>query len=559
MTALLLLALLSGGCSSGQKATTPETGPATPAGGRPGLPAAGSPPATGSSGAATPLPPAPSPAQWLTLAPAPGALKRLLFPPGEMVKLEHESILFMDAETGTVEAWSIPSPSNGAMERAFNASPDGRWVVARDMRTGYLADRESGGVHAWDRERAELIAISGPWLLFEQVRTTGDPRWESESFGTGGHQQSLGSIVILNGDLQAVHQISLPTSVGTTAPRPALISPDGKQVVMVGGGALHLADLQSGAIREIGSTTAERLEPLGNGTGFATRFALADAGPLHTYGWAGERLAGPVPTGKLSPDGRLVAWRSRPDDFAPAVTISDVHGGQPLLRVMGAELCYGWGGNTGGRWLADGSRLLLRTREGLQMVSLSGQLEGLPGIDDSGWHEPTPAPGRTDRIADLIIEAQGTLTLAVLDEAGNRVAHARVDGSLQPVPLRPALGIPLWGEQSREVRLSMLLHFGRGGPCGEYWNPLPPAVQLGQPAEAVVLRVQGTGACLNLRQEPGLSAPVVTCLPDGTTMTLTRPGPPLTWQEEHLWVHLRTAAGEIGWASLTAGYVGWAH
>jgi uncharacterized protein YraI len=55
--------------------------------------------------------------------------------------------------------------------------------------------------------------------------------------------------------------------------------------------------------------------------------------------------------------------------------------------------------------------------------------------------------------------------------------------------------------------------------------------------------VTGTGDCLNVREGPGLEAPAVDCLPDGTDVVLAQ-GP--IEQDGYLWWRLE---GRAGWVA----------
>ena len=69
------------------------------------------------------------------------------------------------------------------------------------------------------------------------------------------------------------------------------------------------------------------------------------------------------------------------------------------------------------------------------------------------------------------------------------------------------------------------------------------------PAEAASARVAADGDCLNMRQSPTLSAPVVTCVADGTVLTLV-PGivtaDALDWQQARA---VTPAGAAVGWVA----------
>lgn len=79
----------------------------------------------------------------------------------------------------------------------------------------------------------------------------------------------------------------------------------------------------------------------------------------------------------------------------------------------------------------------------------------------------------------------------------------------------------------------------------------------------IAFRVAGTGSCLRLRAAPGEASAIRDCLPHGARLVLTAPGAPppdllrsqphpavaLTAWDNPTWVHVRTAAGAVGWVS----------
>jgi hypothetical protein len=76
-------------------------------------------------------------------------------------------------------------------------------------------------------------------------------------------------------------------------------------------------------------------------------------------------------------------------------------------------------------------------------------------------------------------------------------------------------------------------------------TPAAPAARPAQPAPAASPRsavVDGTGSCLQVREQPSLASPVATCLPDGTEVPLTGAA---REDADHRW---RQVAG-MGWAA----------
>lgn len=540
--AALMVAVLIAGCTRAK----PEAPPAPPGDKTPPV-----------EPAPAPVPPDPITVDWLTLEPASGVLRRLQFQPGQAVAVSAEGMYLMDGATGKVEAWVLETPSPAAYTSAFNAAGDGRWVIARDADHGFLVDRTNGTVHRWSRSQAELIAAGPDRLVFEQVEAQGESRWAMENFGPGGHQESLGRFAVLNGDRTPVGTFA-PADIGRMeAPRPAVLSPDGKHVAL-GGSKLYLADLTAGSARAIDAGhTPDAIQPLSGGKGFIVSSAPAELVHVQAYAWDGASVGGQVPGGVMAPGGDRVAVTSFLEEFIPAVTLLDTASGQPVLRVTGATTCYGWGG-AGGRWRSDGSGLFVDTRGGRRLVTTAGEIKEVPGISGEGFHEPIPAPKGAGLVGDLSFMADQSIVLSVLDGSGKKVSATLTRGT-SAHNLRPAVGVSLWGESDRELRLSMIPHLGRGGACGDYAIPLPPRVERPPFAQSLLLQVQNTGDCLNLREQANLSASVVTCLRDGAKVTVAKGEyGAQTWGDGQQWAHVRTEDGKTGWASVSSGNLRWA-
>ncbi len=232
----------------------------------------------------------------------------------------------------------------------------------------------------------------------------------------------------------------------------------------------------------------------------------------------------------ISPDGRFVAIARSgiPSDYdiLPQVTgisVFDAASGEELLRIKG-------GGQPGrdsrldGSWLADSSGIVVGTSRGVRLVTLAGQwgsAPGLPAPDHPGvFVEETTVRNREGRV------------LATLDfgPPGREIRGLR----------STRVG---WGSTSQELRVTTGIFYESGFRRGLHTGA---AIERPPFDDRLLVEVV-VDTCLNLREEPSLDAPVLTCLPEGAVVE--------TEEYQPGWMHIRTDDGIEGWAS--AEYLRW--
>ena len=125
-----------------------------------------------------------------------------------------------------------------------------------------------------------------------------------------------------------------------------------------------------------------------------------------------------------------------------------------------------------------------------------------------------------------------------------------------------------WGSSGSEVRFNIPHpdHHGAGG-CGVGVTP-PLKIEFPPFDDEIHLKVAADGDCLNLRDSAGTTATVITCLPDGTSLTVTEVdssempgfegvGPyMISLSRGGGFAHARTDAGQEGWVS--SEFLDWA-
>lgn len=386
-----------------------------------------------------------------------------------------------------------------------------------------------------------------------------------------------------------------------------LLSPGGETLVAAGGNtswsdytSLHIVDVESGSVRQIGTlpgapegftATAPQFASLSAlnawsvSVNYATAYNPADpsAGPqwegfVRIYGWDGK-LRSETPTyygGDVSPNGRYVAsttWMrfvvGQEDGISgeqwPAVVVSDTGTGEPLFRVRSASLDYG-DGLLGSRWSPDSSGFIIQTgpeapptpgqkplRPQYAAVSMDSRtVDVLPLSAGRRWSGPIPSP---------VLPGMYALghTAVLTEGSSGRTFAANVAGTFSQ-------HIAPWGTPSDEVRFA-LPEFGHG------LGPLPvllaPAIEHPPFADSLLFAVSSGGECLNIRPEPSLASTPLHCVPDGTRLTVTVADAPLSpgaapvasvANADGTWVHVEVdpdvhEPSLSGWAS--ADYLRW--
>lgn len=520
VTHVILAALLLTGCTK-----PPETPPPAPV--ETGASEPGAVPGQGQT-----LQPAGVLQGFITAAPA-NIFQHHQIKPGEAIN--RSGLFVMQTATGEVEGWSLGGDLTNIAY--YGISTDNRWVSAQTQEKVYLLDRKSGAAYQWAPNNAYLVAARGDTLLY---RT---------------HSQFW----IASADLERITPVALKPA---DWPR-ALFAPDGKAAVLVNEQKVHLMDVASGAIREIGSLISKREYGV-TWLGTQQRGEQIIAGiddEVQRYDWTGKKLGEQSVPGhpQFSPDGRLVAWSSNLLDIAGTMVVAAASDLAPKFRLVSIDQC-GDGGPRGNPWLADSSGLVVRTGngQGYQFLSADGTLGPLKALGGKRSRSmPVPAPDRADWFA-----LDG---VRVVDASGRPVAAAvpYSEGQWQGINN----GLEPWGETSDEVRFA-LITWGKDYGCLP--AIFPPEVQMAPFPDITGLEVTvAAGDCVNLRQSFDLTAPVVTCLPNGTKLTgstppgqlnkgyLTRGGSNVvvTDMGGDGWWFVRTDTGQRGWVRLSGEYL----
>ncbi len=531
----------------------------------------------------------PSPGEiTLPIEPAPGAIAKVTFAPGEEiegirpgpigVRPPDGAVFFMDTETGEIEGWHV---ADGDFDWSFCGVRDNaRFVICEsgigENRTEYLFDRESGEIYQWNPDEIGILATWPSGLVFEEANPSGAEPTRHFTI------TDLALRTRSTFDLPGTADRNFPDSVFLT--RNAVL-PDESGLALLVDRRLYLVDIDSGSaqlISDIPETfilTSIQVRP---GTeGFSVTLsrvpqkndgAEAIQGPLvRRYSREGQLISegsSGGTNGLFSPDGRLVVLQGSlheepvldPGDGIawPFVLVADADTGEPRFRVKGAALCYGDSGpnglRTGRRWLADSSGILVATKSGFRIVEVAeAALRPAPlsGVGEFfSFFEPSPDDSDLFAVGSL---ESGALVL--VDSQGN---------SLLEVVLAPSAGglsdSSVWGSSGNEVQFSTP-HFGHHGAGGCGLGVTPPLkIEFPPFDDDIHLKVAADGDCLNLRDLPATTATVITCLPDGTSLTVTEVESDSYMITVSLFggafTHVRTDAGQEGWVS--SEFLDWA-
>ncbi len=485
---------------------------------------------------------------------APGALQRLSLAPGAAVIAEGDSIYFLNLETGAIEGWAVPGAQRNTV--GYGASADGRLVIASSADTGWVVDRTSGAIHQWDRYQQDLVAANATYLLFEETRP--DPGtvygYDAAHGIISGHLRGSGRYTVVRTEnLEPVNSFTLPgVTGGITEPDGALFSPDGSRIFLSRDDQSYLVDAASG--RQLQVLGSGRFMPVKGGTEVVGIFETPRDKRVRRLNWQGDILAEATIEAqfiKVSPDGEWVAWEVVMADFTPTVFYARLSEAHNPNRALGASMCYGSVGLGGNRWLGDG--LVVFTKQGMRILTRDGQAVETPALSNAQRLDLVPGPGSDDRLSFRQWDERGYF-VGARDAGGNVLAQVSIksaDGSLLP-----HRAFDLWGATADEIRFAVRTHYGSGGPCGDYAMPLPVKVEKAGTFDwHLKLQVTGTGSCLNVRTEPSLSAPAVTCLKDGTVIDLGNDAawntqPSFIHNHDGQWFHL-----DDGWILVSSGYV----
>lgn len=221
---------------------------------------------------------------------------------------------------------------------------------------------------------------------------------------------------------------------------------------------------------------------------------------------------------------------------APRVTVISIFEaatGEELLRIRGAGQPE-WQWDLSGVWLADSSGVVVGTALGNRIATIEARWEVAPGL---------PAPDTPNLFMD---------GPTVRDRSG------RVEATLEfGPPTREIRGIPndwvQWGGTSSRLRVRTGI-FYEAADFSEYPSE---AVIERSPFDDQLLVEVVVDTCLNMREEPRLDAPILTCLPHGAVAILAALDHDGYWDVYRwpAWMHIRTEDGVEGWAH--ADYLRW--
>ena len=293
-------------------------------------------------------------------------------------------LFFLDVETGSVEGWTWPLP--------VLPSPGNRFVYFPSNVTPVLYDRASERLYTWNA--AEMAVVhQGTWVPYSGSYNNALLGWGT---GSGEHLVFRTGIryAVVDESMRAVAWFEL--DAGTSPLRWA--HPDGTHVLMrsaySGDDTLYSIDLyarRSAPIRTRQVPSAHygsrvRVPGLGDGIAVISRNE-DETCTINRFDWALTTLSEvSLPCDwsgiDLSPDGTSAATVTLSvgeEEIAPTVfprlttvSIFDAATGEERLRVKGAlpsEALFGVHDGRS-RWLADGSGLVLDTRDDSRIVSI---------------------------------------------------------------------------------------------------------------------------------------------------------------------------------------------
>ena len=554
-TAIALTALLAAACSGGGSPPATLSAPEAASTPAPTAAAASSAPEAASTPAPPPLAtPAPGARSGLDLVePAPGAFEHRTFEDGEAIDWTHGTF-FLDAETGRTEGYAVAGVEGGWR---YHGDRDG-WIEARRITgTGgwrLLVDRTTDLSWRWPGASLLLDAVSDDHLLFQDL-SDGNP---------------TGRFALANRRMEEVTRFAVDP--GNAWPY-ARFSPDGHTIALESGNTVYLIPVRPSGPPEVLVTPAPFGVAFGSfgDDGFSVKSwpGTGEVKEQH-FSWEGVALPAPepdpgsacargdsVPFGharKLSPDGRYAATLEGGPYYDkevgwvteipwPTIVVSDAETCAPIFRVRSAYIHL----YLKTAWLSSSEGLVLSTNTGyaIALVRPFPALIPLP----SGQPGPEPAPTGDGRYFAY----------------GSRVYDAVADRWRGPSGVGRVWH--RWKDSHRERWFEI-----RDTPPGETrfnWLLLPPKIDFPPFRDGIAFRVERTGSCLRIREEPGEAGRVLGCLPDGERLTFVEhevlspflnydaykktgkpwPHPSIALRGSSLWVYVRTAGGAEGWAS----------
>ena len=449
---------------------------------------------------------------------------------GEMLS-EDTGIAFMDTASGAIELWSLVDPVDAQEWPQLSPSSDGQLLVLH---------RGTAPVRHYVIQRATGAAyeLKGGWAPDSSI-----------GFGdvigvwNGADYASLALLDVAHG-----------TTISTGLTRDFLSnssrvsSPDGTQFVIGDGAEFYLVSAKTGASKLVTAGLYNyRVSPLPHGRGFA----VGPEGPGESlnFDWNGNPLSSGNAFG-LSPDGSLRAIPGSPGGIASfgmgafpvvdTITIVDAVSGSPRARFLGASF-HGWA--------ADSYTVMAGAdKGGTRILTIDGQEIArvpFPGLVQGGTQfSPVDA------------------SIAITNRA---IVDFRTGRKLELVVGDGISTSGRWNADGTEVAFWIYPTPGKDGGVAVQLLPLK-FEKAPFPADAALEVV--VDDCLNLREDPGLQAPVITCLAPGTRLTFepilltTNPKePPREFigqrsEDSSIWLHVRTGNGTSGWVDAT--YVSWA-
>ncbi len=534
--------------------------------------------------AAPGVPPLPPPCRVVEcIEPAPGAVERKAWALGEtMDEDDYFPILFWSVHTWVTEGYRPVTPLYSPRAMWYPISFDDRWVLFEWLTMGgrnfwiddepftLLLDRESGRTWRWPGDLLWVRVLSGEHILFQE-----HPDGEAAQPGNTHFALVTPSLDVVARFATAIGDP--PAAVDWRDIRTVLVSPDGGTVALRLPDRVQLVDAATGDTtlffepepRE-GYYAWVGISEWRDGQQFAvtTTYSHRDRKQPHIvqrkiFDWAGTELVDVSCPGRLSPDGRHVAWQEgspvwikhvgfvQPVRPWASVVIADAMTCEPILRVRSAYASQsGWTG----RWLPSGDGFVVGVAPhpetgrdfALVRVRPSPALVDLPP-------SPVPPPyGSHHRIGPWFAPVGGDRYFA-RQHVG--VYDAHLQRWMRPV--NEDLWPDGWTSAGEVVQVASPYDPYEGGAD---WLLVQPTLEFPPFSEELTFRVVGAGACVELRRASGDRA----CLADGTPVTyagaenvtpvaglfpadITDQDGGLDYDQEGLLLWVRTDGGLEGW------------
>lgn len=492
------------------------------------------PAATPSSTSTAPASPTTTPgltpdATFLEAVPSP--LKKSTHQAGALLS-EDTGIAFMEATSGAIELWSLVDPAGAQEWPQLSPTGDGELLILQRGNSPvrhYVVRRDTGAAYE----------LKGGWAPDSSIGF-GDVIgvWKGTDHAT------LGLLNVASGTMTRTGITRDAVSNWSRAS-----SPDGTVFVVGNGSDFVLVSAMTGTERLVKDGLSNHLvSPLPHGKGFA----IAPEGPggAFNFDWNGD----PLPPGNyfnVSPGGSLraipgspgpiLSWGMGAFPVLDTVTIVDAATGVPRVRFLSASF-HGWA--------ADSRTLMVGDEDGGERI-----------IDIDGREiARVPFPGLVQGGTQFSpVDASIAITnRAIVDFRTGRKLELGVGG-----------GISVFGRWKVDGTEVAFLFYPTPGKDGGLATQLLPLKFEQAPFAAELQLKVSADECLNLREDPDVAAPIITCMAPGTRLTfepvlLTRnpKEPPSKFigqrqlGESSVWLHVRIAGGSAGWVD--ASYVSWA-